>query len=81
MRTQYSIDAATGNLTDDNVLPTPGIPGTLTADPSGRFLYVVNLQLQLEIYSINSNTGALTLSSTMTLGSGQIVPTQLLVTP
>lgn len=51
----------------------------MTADPSGNFLYVGNL-LRLQIYSIDSNTGVLILSSTMTLGAPQgTMVTQLIV--
>jgi 6-phosphogluconolactonase len=77
---QFSIDPGTGKISGTDDFSTLGIPSVITADPSGNFLYVVNLQLQLEIYSIDSNTGALILSSTMTLGASQVtLLTQLIV--
>lgn len=76
---QFSIDPATGKISANNDFSTPGIPSVMTADPSGNFLYVGNL-LQLQIYSIDSNTGGLILSSTMTLGAPQgTMVTQLIV--
>jgi 6-phosphogluconolactonase len=78
---QFSIDPGTGKISAENTFSTGAIVGVLSAEPSGRFLYVVNLLLQLEIYSINSTTGALTHLSTMTLGAtpGADLITQLLV--
>jgi 6-phosphogluconolactonase (cycloisomerase 2 family) len=58
----YSIDPSSGALT-----PVPGSPfgsdsATLTADPSGKYLYVSRLD-GIQGYNINSTNGALTLGS------------------
>jgi len=63
----YSIDASSGALT-----PVPGSPfyaeanspgiNWLTMDPAGKFLYAMNTYFaEIFVYSIDQNTGALTL--------------------
>jgi 6-phosphogluconolactonase (cycloisomerase 2 family) len=73
----YSIDPITSNITALDGVATKGfLAGFMTVDPSQHFLYVVTAayytgNLQLEIYSIDSNTGNLILSSTIPLSGPQ----------
>jgi 6-phosphogluconolactonase (cycloisomerase 2 family) len=69
----YSINQSTGVLTLQNTFGTTNAPGSLAMDPLGRFLYVglqgiafvsqLNANVNLEVYSINASSGALTLKS------------------
>jgi 6-phosphogluconolactonase (cycloisomerase 2 family) len=68
----YAINGVSGALT-----PTPNSPYiagdtpiALRVSPSGKFLYVANhYGYDISIFTIDSTTGALTLSSTVSLGS------------
>ena len=72
----YVIDQDSGLLTE--ILPrvgTPGNPTSLTIDPSGKFVYVTNTGSaaggpDLAAFSINANTGALTLLSSSPVPNG-----------
>ena len=73
----YVIDQESGLLTE--VLPRvadPGSPQSVTVHPSGKFVYVANSGAlggngpSLAAFSINANTGALTLLSTSPLTPG-----------
>ena len=70
----YSINQTTGVLTlQNNSFGTINAPGSLAMDPFGGFLYVglqgiafvpqFNANVNLEVYSINPSSGALTLKS------------------
>jgi 6-phosphogluconolactonase (cycloisomerase 2 family) len=73
----FSIGPITSKIIALNYFQTQGLsPGVMTVDPSQHFLYAVSWvpyigNLQLEIYSIDSNTGNLILSSTIPLGGPQ----------
>lgn len=64
---QFSIDPSTGKIAAQNVFSDLQAPGPANVDPSGKFLYVLNV-LQIDIYSIDNKTGALNLSSTIAVG-------------
>src|SRR5881397_3264951 len=72
----YVIDQESGFLTE--ILPrtaTPGHPTSVTVHPSGKFVYVtktgaVTGDPGLAAFSINANTGALTLLSSSTVPNG-----------
>jgi 6-phosphogluconolactonase (cycloisomerase 2 family) len=68
----YSIDA-TGTLTPlpgspypaqvtPDVFKAPFTQGPIAVDPSGKFLYVLTTEKYIAVYSINQNTGALSIS-------------------
>ena len=71
--TGFSIDPGTGNLTEVTNVPTAngGEPGIVVAEPTGRFLYVEentgNGISITDIFSIDPNSGALTLVSQQAL--------------
>jgi hypothetical protein len=73
----FSIDPITSKIIALNYFPTQGLyPSVMNVDPSQHFLYTVTTapytgNLQLEIYSIDSNTGNLILSSTIPLRGPQ----------
>lgn len=57
----FSIDPATGNLTEITNVATPGGgPTTVVAEPTGNFLYVEE-NFNTDVFSIDPNSGALTL--------------------
>ncbi|HLI63106.1 MAG TPA: beta-propeller fold lactonase family protein [Terriglobales bacterium] len=66
----FSIDPATGNLTEITNVPTPGggEPTIVVAEPTGRFLYVEE-NFNTDIFSIDATTGALTLVTQQTLNT------------
>jgi 6-phosphogluconolactonase (cycloisomerase 2 family) len=61
--TVFAVDKIAGLLTPKAAVPVPGYtvanPVAVTISPSGKFLYVV--AQYIEIYSINQDTGALTI--------------------
>jgi len=61
--TVFSVNKVTGQLTPAATVPVPGYtvasPVAVTVSPSGKFLYVV--AQYVEIYSINPDTGTLTI--------------------
>ena len=78
--TTYSINQTTGVLTlRNNGFGTTNAPGSLAMDPFGRFLYVglqgiafvpqFNANVNLEVYSIDPSSGALTLTSAVATSS------------
>jgi 6-phosphogluconolactonase (cycloisomerase 2 family) len=60
--TTFSIDAATGALTEVGTEVAAGdAPVSVAVDPSGRFAYVANVNSDnVTTFSINQTTGALT---------------------
>jgi 6-phosphogluconolactonase (cycloisomerase 2 family) len=66
--TAYAIDPSTGTLTQGSALTVSGNAGTLTLDPQGRFLYLIDAVWTdyigtsgiLLSYSIDPQSGALT---------------------
>ena len=56
----YAIDASTGALTLIGSVPTGNSPFGLAVDPTGRFVYVANRNVnQVSAYAIDPRTGAL----------------------
>jgi 6-phosphogluconolactonase len=73
----YSINAATGALTYTGMLSgnCPGLcfPSSVAVEPSGKFAYVANggagSPFNIEMYTINGTTGALTSIGTIATGT------------
>jgi 6-phosphogluconolactonase (cycloisomerase 2 family) len=65
---------ASGGLTAlDPVISTSDTPTSVAIDHQGRFAYVTNAGAgTVSVYSINTTTGALTLTTTATAGSQPI---------
>jgi 6-phosphogluconolactonase (cycloisomerase 2 family) len=63
----YTIDATTGTLTpiDGSPFPNEPFPGSVTVDPTGRFVYVANSYPNhvstVSAYTVDGTSGALTL--------------------
>ena len=56
-----------GNLSDAATVPAMQRTYAVTVDPAGRYLYAANLQEpSVQVFGINSTTGALTLTQTIT---------------
>ena len=61
---------------------TGGYPSTMTIDPSGKFLFVVNPGTDnVSVYLINSSTGALTAAATPTFSVGDNPKAIVIVRP
>jgi 6-phosphogluconolactonase (cycloisomerase 2 family) len=62
-----------GNGRLSNVSGSPfaadSLPQAIAIDPSGQFLYVAHVNGTINIYKLDPNTGAITLSSTATAGT------------
>jgi 6-phosphogluconolactonase (cycloisomerase 2 family) len=62
-----------GNGRLSNVSGSPfaanSLPQAIAFDPSGKFLYVAHVDGTINIYTLDSNTGAIALSSTATAGT------------
>jgi 6-phosphogluconolactonase len=72
---QYTVNSATGVLTPNNPVAVGAgdAPTEIAVDPTSRFAYVVNrLDNTLSMYTIDPDTGNLTLHSTATNPSGTI---------
>ncbi len=76
----FTINASTGVLTAVGGSPFPSGSGAtshplwISADPSGRFAYVVNqADEQVQAFSINATTGALTSIGALATGSAPVV--------
>jgi 6-phosphogluconolactonase (cycloisomerase 2 family) len=72
---QYTVDSATGVLTPNNpvAVPAGNGPTAIAVDPTSSFAYVVNrIDNTLTMYTINPDTGNLTLNSTKTYPTGII---------
>jgi 6-phosphogluconolactonase (cycloisomerase 2 family) len=65
----FSIDPATGNLTEiTNVATQGGGPTIVVAEPTGNFLYVEE-NFNTDVFSIDATTGALTLVAQQALNT------------
>jgi 6-phosphogluconolactonase (cycloisomerase 2 family) len=71
----YTINGATGALTSIGTIAAGGIPNSVAVDPSGKFAYVANendppgLAGNVAMFTIDSNTGALTSIGTIAAGT------------
>jgi 6-phosphogluconolactonase (cycloisomerase 2 family) len=70
----FSLDAATGTLSSAGGVLSQNVPlGCLTFAPNGKFAYAAaslnNTNNQLATYSVNTNSGAMTLINTIALNS------------
>ena len=83
----YTIDAATGALITTGTIngSCPGLcfPSSMVVDPSGKFAYVVasgggGFPDDVEMYTVNATTGALTSTGTITAGT---IPVSIAVDP
>jgi len=66
---QYTVDSATGVLTENSSygVSAGNAPTAIAVDPTSKFAYVVNrLDNTVSMFSIDPNTGNLTLNSTAT---------------
>ncbi len=78
----YRIEPTTGTLTTLPGSPIDNIvsPSGITADPSGRFLYVSGVS-QLRVYNIDSSTGALTAISGSPFSTPSLNPGAIAILP
>ena len=75
----YTIDLATGGLTEVMSAGTGSYPTSVTVDPTGKFAYVANsVSNDVSVYTIDQATGALT--AVMSAGTGSY-PTSVIVDP
>ena len=73
----YTINATTGALTSIGTIATGTEPTSIAADPSGKFVYVVNENMgaaagNVSMYAINATTGALTSMGTIAAGADPV---------
>jgi len=73
----YTINATTGALTSIGTIATGTDPTSIAADPSGKFVYVVNENMgaaagNVSTYAINATTGALASIGTIAAGTGPV---------
>lgn len=69
----YSINQTSGALTQIGIYPTSsgGFPTAVTADPYGKFVYVLNQTTNnISAYLVNQSTGALSAIGTYATGAG-----------
>ena len=73
----YTINATTGALTSIGTIATGTEPTSIAADPSGKFVYVVNENMgaaagNVSMYAINATTGVLTSMGTIAAGADPV---------
>ncbi len=73
----YAINATTGALTSIGTIATGTEPTSIAADPSGKFVYVVNANMgaaagNVSMYAINATTGVLTSMGTIAAGADPV---------
>lgn len=82
---EYVVNAGTGQLRLMGYVLAGSSPNALTADPSGKFLYVSNggsvNGSSVSGYAINSTTGSLTPLAGSPFGGGRTLPMALTVDP
>ena len=81
----FTIEATTGALTSIGATAAGGRPVSVTVDPSGKFAYVADGStnsggpgVNVSMYSINTNTGALTSVGTIAAG---LSPSSIAIDP
>jgi 6-phosphogluconolactonase len=67
----YTVDAATGELTGNGIVASEARPNALCLGPGDRYIYSAGQDSgQMAIFSVNPDSGSLTLSETVPLGNG-----------
>ena len=67
----YTVDTATGELTGNGIVASEARPNALCLGPGDRYIYSAGQDSgQMAIFSVNADSGTLTRSATVPLGSG-----------
>lgn len=67
----YTVDTATGELASNGIIASEARPNALCLGPHDRYIYSAGQDSgQMAIFSVNSDSGVLTLSETVPLGNG-----------